>query len=143
MNESLKSPDTLKRIAVAVIIAHALAGVVHGAAHKAMGIDMSLWQNLYILIVIWALPIISGFLLRRRPAWAGFLLLFLSMLGALLFGGYYHFIERGADNVRSLGHHTWALPFQLTAVLLALTEAAGALVGLLGSLRVRNAPLSQ
>lgn len=136
MDELLKNSNALKRIAVAIIVAHFLVGVVHGAAHVAIGIDMPLWQNLYILIVIWALPVVSGLLLWRRARRAGFLLLFLSMLGALLFGGYYHFIEHGADNVGSLGHHSWALPFQITAVLLALTEAAGTFIGILGSRRV-------
>jgi uncharacterized membrane protein YqaE (UPF0057 family) len=137
MNDLLKSRSSLVRIAIAIIVAHVVVGTVHGTAHVAMGINMSLAQNLYILIVIWALPVVSGLLLWRRRARAGFVLLCLSMLGALPFGAYYHFVATGADNVGSLGHHLWALPFQITAVLLALTEAAGSLVGLLGARRVR------
>ncbi len=134
----MKSHRKLKLIAVAFIIAHFIIGTIHAAAHVAIGINMSLWQNLYILIIIWALPLASGVLLLLRRTRAGFVMLFLSMLGSLLFGGYYHFLASGADNVNSLGHHSWALPFQLSAALLALTEAAGTLVGILGSRRSRN-----
>jgi hypothetical protein len=77
------------------------------------------------------LPLVAVVLLWRRSA-LGFPLLFGSMLGSLLFGAYYHFIAAGADNVASLPPHAWALPFQVTAVLLALTEAAGVVVGAVG-----------
>ncbi len=49
----------------------------------------------------------------------GYLILFLSMLGALVFGGYYHFVLAGADNVSTVGHHamrSWAQVFQVSAV---------------------------
>lgn len=108
--------------------------LVHALAHSGLYIYMSRWQNVYILVVILALPLVSGFLLWRRPERiaVGFFLLFLSMLGSLVFGGYYHFIAPGPDNVAWLTEHSWTVPFQITAVLLALTEAAGAIVGLLG-----------
>jgi hypothetical protein len=95
---------------------------------------MNLWQTVYILVVITLLPLISGFLLWRGLIGGPFLLL-VSMLGSLIFGGYYHFIAAGADNVASLGSHSWALPFQVTAVLLGVTEAAGVLTGLFGLLK--------
>jgi len=57
------------------------------------------------------------------------------MLGSLIFGGYYHFIATGEDNIASLGLHAWSAPFQVTAVLLALIEAAGVLTAVVGLLR--------
>lgn len=123
--------DHLERTGIAIVVLHALVVVAHSAAHSALYIYMGPWQNAYILLVIVVLPLVSGLLLWRRTK-AGFLLLFFSMLGALLFGGYYHFIVPGPDNVGWLGHHPWALPFQVSAVLLAVSEAAGALVGIIG-----------
>lgn len=122
---------TLRRAAIAIIALHLLVGVVHSFAHSALEIYMATWQNAYILVVITVLPLVSAFLLWRRSRLA-FLLLFISMLGSLIFGGYYHFVAPGPDNVSELGHHAWTLPFQLSAVVLALLETAGAAVGLAG-----------
>ena len=117
-----------------IVAFHFIVSLVHAAAHTNLHIDMNPWQTVYILLVITALPLVSGYLLWRRTR-GGFLLLLCSMSGALVFGGYYHFIAAGADNVRSLGSHSWAPWFQLTAVLLALTETAGVLTGFLGAVR--------
>jgi hypothetical protein len=127
---------SLERMGVMIVVVHFLVNVVHAAAHMRLHIDMNLWQTVYILVVIIVLPLASGYLLWRR-ARRGFLLLLCSMLGALIFGGYYHFIASGADNVGSLGSHFWARPFQVTAVLLALTEAAGVGTGVVGVLKSR------
>lgn len=131
--------NRIASLGVIIVMLHFIVSVVHGAAHLNLHIDLNLWQTVYVLVVITALPLVSGFLLWRR-ARSGFLLLVLSMLGSLIFGGYYHFIVIGADNVASLGSHSWAAPFQVTAVLLATTEAGGVLTGAAGLLtRVRAA----
>lgn len=116
---------------MAIVALHAAVVAVHSLSHNGMHIYMALWQNAYIMMVIVALPLLSGLLLWWR-ARAGFFLLFYSMLGSLLFGGYYHFIAPGPDNVSSLGVHAWAFPFQVSAVLLAVTEVAGAVVAVAG-----------
>jgi hypothetical protein len=57
------------------------------------------------------------------------------MLGALMFGAYYHFVLAGADNVSTVGHHamsSWAQLFQVSAVVLALVELAGMVAGVFG-----------
>jgi hypothetical protein len=132
-----KANDSLRRFGILIVGVHFLISLVHGFAHARLHIDMKGWESVYILVVITVLPIISAILLWRIRTTSGFLLLLASMLGSLVFGGYYHFIAAGADNVSSLGLHSWARPFQVTAVLLAITEAAGVLTGLLG---VRRKP---
>ena len=117
-----------------IITLHFLVSLVHGAAHSNLHIDMAPWQTFYILVVITIAPLLSGVLLWRRMP-IGFLLLLGSMLGALIFGGYYHFIAAGIDNVASVGAHSWGPAFRVTAVLLALTEAAGVLTGVAGLLK--------
>ena len=129
-----KAQPSLASLGVIVVALHFIVSVVHGAAHLDLHIGLKTWQTIYVLLVISALPLVSGFLLWRR-ARSGFRLLLFSMLGSLVFGGYYHFIATGADNVTSLGLHAWTAPFQVTAVLLALTETAGVLTAVLGLLR--------
>jgi hypothetical protein len=124
----------IANLGVILVALHFLVSVVHGAAHLNLHIDLLTWQMVYVLVVITALPLVSGFLLGRRVR-SGFLLLLFSMLGSLFFGGYYHFIAAGADNFSSLGSHAWSAPFQVTAVLLAATEAAGVLTGVAGVLK--------
>jgi hypothetical protein len=129
-----KTHDSVQRLSVLIVAFHFLVSLVHGMAHSRLHIEMNLWQSVYILLVITLLPLISGLLLWRG-ARGGFVLLTISMLGSLIFGGYYHFIAVGADNVSSLGSHPWSPAFQVTAVLLATTEVAGVLTGLLGVLK--------
>ncbi len=116
---------------IAIVVLHALIVVPHGVAHSTLRIDMNLWQNVYILIVINLLPLLAAVLIWRRTR-IGFLMLLLSMAGSLLFGGFYHFIAAGPDNVASLTTHPWTHTFQLTAWLLALTEAAGVVIASVG-----------
>jgi len=128
------SQQSLARTGVIIVALHFLISLVHGAAHNGLHIDMELWQTVYILVVITIVPLVSGVLLWRR-ARIGFLLLMCSMLGALMFGGYYHFIAAGLDNVASVGAHSWGSTFRVTAVLLSLTEAAGVLTGVMGLIK--------
>jgi hypothetical protein len=124
----------IERLGVILVALHFVVSVVHGAAHLDLHIGLKTWQTVYVLVVITALPLLSGFLLWRR-ARNGFPLLLFSMLGSLVFGGYYHFIATGADNVTELGLRAWSAPFQVTAVLLVLTETAGVLTAVLGLLK--------
>jgi len=129
-----ETKHSLASVGVILVALHLIVSLVHGAAHVNLHIDLAAWQQVYVLVVITLLPLVSAVMLWRR--WrGGFLLLLCSMIGSLLFGGYYHFIAAGADNVSSLGAHAWAGPFQITAGLLALTEATGVLVGALGALK--------
>jgi hypothetical protein len=122
---------SLASLGVILVALHFIISAVHGAAHSNLHIDLNTWQKVYVLVVITALPLVSAFALWRHTR-GGFALLLLSMLGSLIFGGYFHFIASGADNVASLGSHTWSVPFQFTAVLLALTEGGGVLTAILG-----------
>jgi len=119
------------RFGVAVVILHVLVVIPHSIAHTMMHIDMNLWQNIYIGLVILIVPVVSGILLWRSSR-TGFALLLLSMTGSLLFGIYYHFVASGPDNVAFLHPHPWTQAFRVSAVLLAVVELAGVIVGLLG-----------
>lgn len=132
MGTSPKVPfRSIERAGIAIVLLHFLVNIAHAAAHTNLHIEMNAWQSVYILLVIVLFPLVSAVLLWRRSR-KGFGLLFWSMLGSLLFGAYYHFIALGPDNVALLGDHAWAPAFQVTAVLLSLTEATGVVTGVVG-----------
>jgi hypothetical protein len=121
----------LIKAGILLVLLHLLITVPHGLAHSSMHIEMNSWQNIYILLVINVLPLVAVFLIWKRLP-ASFLLLLVAMLGSLIFGVYYHFVAPGPDNVAEVGSHDWTRTFQITAVLLAVSELAGVVVGLLG-----------
>ena len=122
----------LRKLGIAIVILHLLVATPHSIAHTRLQIDMTAWQNIYIGLVILLGPILSAVLLGMRRK-VGFTLLALTMAGSLVFGVYYHFIAAGPDNVASLREHAWTSTFQLSAVLLAVSELFGTIVGVLGT----------
>jgi hypothetical protein len=137
---SIQAADSLRRMSIAIIALHAIVTAVHGAAHSTLNILMNGWQNAYIFVVIVLLPLVAGFLIWKRKR-LGYLILLFSMLAALVFGGYYHFVLAGADNVSTVGYHamtSWAQVFQVSAVLLALVESAGVVAGVAGLRAVKS-----
>ena len=124
-------------VAIAIVVLHLAISIPHGMAHSDLHIRMALWQNVYIWVVITLLPLVAAVLIWKRPR-SGFLLLLCSMAGSFVFGVFYHFIIAGADNVASHAGHASAGIFLWTAVLLALIEAAGFVIGLLGWSRSRR-----
>lgn len=123
--------DSLRRLAIWIILLHVIVAGAHSLAHIELNILMNSWQNAYIFIVITLAPVVSAFLIWKRKR-LGYMILLFSMVGALLFGGYYHFFAPGADNVAVVGHHATARLFQVSAVLLALNEIAGVIAGVVG-----------
>lgn len=118
-------------LSILIVLLHLVITVPHGLAHGNLQIQMSTWQNVYILTVINLLPLVAAVLIWRRKR-LGFTLLIVSMIGSFLFGVFYHFIAAGPDNVASVPAHPWSHTFQLTAVLLAVSEAAGVIAGFVG-----------
>src|SRR5215212_9286485 len=131
----VKGLERIRALGIAIVVLHALITIPHGIAHSNLNIQMNRWQNVYILVVINLLPLVAAVLIWRRKR-IGFLLLLFSMAGSFLFGGFYHFMAAGPDNVASLTPHQWTQTFQWTAVLLAVSEALGFFVGIRGTFRV-------
>ena len=117
--------------AALVVLVHTVMMLVHGAAHMRLKVELSTWAKIYVLCVVGIGPIAGFFLLRSSRQRTGAAILFTTMLGALLFGLWNHFIAHGPDHVMHLEAGAWRLPFQATAVLLAVSETAGAIVALM------------
>ena len=132
--------DNLLRLSVTVVLVHAALTLPHGIAHAAEEAYLPAPANAFVAIVIVTAPVVAlGLLLRRRRRLGGQLLL-ISMLAALLFGVVFHYVLPGPDHVASVPAEPWQLLFQVTAGLLALSEAIGALVGALILYRLYRAP---
>lgn len=88
------------------------------------------WFAALLLVVANLLPIVGlfAFAKGRYNLAAGLIALPLSV--ALLIGGYTHFLTAGSDNVFRMPPGALRLPFQISAVLLAVLESLGCFLSL-------------
>lgn len=121
-------PRTFVITAALVVLVHTVVMLVHGAAHMRLNIELSPWAGIYVLGIVGIGPITGFVFLRSSRQRTGATILFATMIGALLFGLWNHFIAQGADHVMHLQAGPWRLPFQVTAGLLFVSEAAGAVI---------------
>ena len=111
-----------------IVALHLVIAIVHGAAHDGAQVAMPRAANLFVFIVILGGPLAGVALLWRAPRLGGPLVA-VTMAGSLLFGVVNHFVLPSPDHVAQVAA-TWRTLFTATAVLLALTEAAGTIAAL-------------
>ena len=116
------------RMANVVVLAHFAITVLHGISHGSLHIALPTWANLFVFLVIVLGPLDGLLLLKLRKYVLGAWTLFATLSASLVFGLWNHFVIIGPDHVAHLPQGSWQIPFQITAVLLPLTEAAGALI---------------
>lgn len=120
------------KIAITVLAGiHLAATLWHGDAHTKLDIGLSPEKTIFVYIVILIAPIAAAGLVWTRYISAGLWVFFLSMLGALLFGAYHHYVLVSPDNIGhlpagSLESHS---QFISSAAVIALLELASALYG--------------
>ena len=86
-------------LVVLVVVLHAVASAWHGRAHEQLAVALTPAQTAFVYAVILAAPLIGAALTWTRFARAGLWTVFVSMLGALLFGIYYHYIVVSPDHI--------------------------------------------
>lgn len=122
----------MTRIAItALVVVHLAATLWHGDAHTRLAIELPPEKTIFVYVVILIAPIVAAGLLWTRYVSNGLSLFVLSMLGALLFGAYHHYVMVSPDNighlpVGSLESHS---QFISSAAVIALLELASALYG--------------
>jgi NADPH:quinone reductase-like Zn-dependent oxidoreductase len=134
----------MTRIVVTGLVAiHFVATLWHGSAHTQLAIGLPIEKTIFVFVVILIAPIVAAGLVWTRYASLGLWVFFLSMLGALLFGAYHHYVLVSPDNI---GHLPTGSPdshsqFIASAAVIALLELASALYGAycLGSRRAQRA----
>jgi len=115
-----------------LVVVHAAVLLGHDAAHRELGVVLAPWQQAFVYPVIVAAPVVAAVLLVTRFRRAGFLLLSLSMLGALLFGGFHHYVAISPDHVGHLPPGDAQPAFRMTALAMGVVEALGVVVGGVG-----------
>jgi hypothetical protein len=118
---------TRGRLLAAVVLFHFAINVVHGRAHAGAVVPLSTFGALFVFGVILAAPLVGLVVWRWKPRLGGWVVA-VSMAGSLLFGLINHFIIAGSDHVSHVAAD-WRLLFGVTAVLLVVCEAVGAVVG--------------
>lgn len=119
---------TLRNTSAALILVHLVISLIHGYAHVQAQVMLSTFGQTYVLVVILLAPLLACALLYTRQQRTGALLTALSLAGSFVFGLIYHFLLPGNDNVAEV-HGEWHMVFMWTAVLLAILELAGTIVG--------------
>ena len=130
----------MKKTALTVVAIHFVVVVLHSMAHNVLPVKATPAQLAFILPVIIVAPLVAGVILIKFEK-AGMILLAATMLGSLIFGIYYHFIADTIDHVAHVAHREplfWSQMFVVTSYVLAITEAAGAAVGLISLLRQKQ-----
>jgi hypothetical protein len=120
--------DRTGTILAGVVILHLAVTLLHGRAHSSAGVVLPPAAFAFVIAVVVVAPI-AGLGLTVRSPRAGGLLIGLAMAASLVFGVVNHFLLPGADHVGHVVGPSRTL-FGVTAVLLALTEAAGTVLGL-------------
>jgi len=85
--------------AIAVVLIHFAVSVLHGIAHRQLSITLTGAQEIFVGVVVVALPLVAAYMLWKGDRRNGGALLTASMASAFVFGVYFHFILRGPDHV--------------------------------------------
>ncbi len=111
-----------------VVVLHLVVTLAHGWAHSAAAVPLGRASLAFVVVVIQAAPLIGLAWMWTKPV-AGARLIGLAMSASLLFGLINHFVIASPDHVNHVIAQ-WRPLFASTAIVLAVTEAAGAMLGL-------------
>ncbi len=114
----------------ALVLAHVMVNIIHGAAHRELGVELGPVAMLFVIGVILLCPLFAMVLLWATRKRLGMVILTLSMAASLVFGLYNHFAVTGPDHVGEQAPGPWGTAFILTAYFLFFTEALGTYMGL-------------
>ena len=126
-------------VGTVIVAVHGLVNAAHGAAHSELGVELSKWQEAFVLVVIGLSPLVAAVLLWTAHARLGAVILTGSMAAALVFGVYYHYVAVSPDHVEHLPPGDARGLFRASALFVAASQALGFVVGLWGMRRLRGA----
>jgi hypothetical protein len=113
------------------VAAHLVVAGWHGFTHQVVPVPLTSTQTAFVLVVIMASPLIGAGLSIWRNARVGALIILASMTASLFFGLTYHFVVVSPDNIWCVPPGPWRPWFISSAILVAVSEAAVALLAAL------------
>ena len=108
----------------AIVVAHLIVSLVHGAAHAQARVELSPAASAFVIAVILAGPVL-GLAITWPAEQLGSWLIAATLTASLVFGVINHFILSSPDHVAHVAAESRVL-FGATAAFLAVLEAAGA-----------------
>ena len=112
----------------AIVIAHLIVSLVHGIAHARAQVPISVAANIFVFGVILIGPLL-GLLLLSHARPVGSAVIATTLTASCIFGLVNHFVLAGPDHVAHVAEQARPI-FAATAVLLTLTETAGAILSI-------------
>jgi hypothetical protein len=91
-----------KIVITGLVAIHLAVSLWHVSAHSQLAIDLPPQKTFFIYIVILIAPILAAGLVWTRYISIGLWLFFICMVGAFLFGAYYHYVMVSPDNISHL-----------------------------------------
>src|SRR5262245_41992637 len=85
--------------AAAVVIFNLVVNSLHGASHERTHVGLTAWQLAFVVTTVYVLPIAAAALYWTPLRQTGAMLLAASLVAAVLFGVYFHFIADTSDHV--------------------------------------------
>ena len=125
-------------VGTVLVAVHGLVNAAHGAAHLELGVEISNWQQTFILVVIGLSPLVAALLLWTSRARLGAVTLTGSMAAAFVFGVYYHYVAVSPDHVDHLPPGDARGLFRASALFVAASQALGVVAGLWSRRRLRG-----
>lgn len=110
-------------VLVIAVLIHLVLQILHGISHNLVPVPLSLWQQIFVLSVITAAPLIGLILFWRGSLRWGAGVIAVSALGATLFGYLFHFVLESPDLIFNVDGPAAPLFFH-TSVGLALIEVS-------------------
>src|SRR5262245_55833061 len=126
-------------MATAVVALNIVVATIHGLSHSHAEVLLEPWQMAFVVLTVYALPILAVVLYWAPTRRTGAALLAATMLASLLFGLYFHFVADTPDHVSHRDSTGTGALFVVTAVLLVPAEALGVWFGIWGWLRLGKA----
>ncbi len=123
---------------LAVVGLHTAVGAFHSFAHVTLGTVPAPADLAFILVVIFAAPVLGAVVRWRGPRRLADSLLAASFAASLVYGVASHAILPGPDNFASVPASAWGLVFIITGFGIAITEAAGVVLAWVDARRART-----
>lgn len=121
--------DRAVKLAGIVLVVHLVANGVHSVAHVEIPVLLQPAPTAVVVAASYVLPVLGVALLWSGYRKLGGAVFAASMAVAFTLGVFLHFLVPNPDNVVAIPAGGWQLPFQLTAVALAVTDAVGGVLG--------------